>query len=95
MSLLIKKILNKLKDLDVRTKDTGWQIATLTDDFKCYNDDNSNIPRYRKIGKLVEVNGAVSPAITLPGSASGVTIFRLPERIPTISKPILHLSRNK
>ena len=43
-------------------EDTGWKTLTLTSDFKAYGNVNDNVPRYRKVGKLVEIMGAVAPA---------------------------------
>ena len=58
---LIKKILNSIKYLTEKTKDSGWIKATLTDDFKNYDDNEANSLKYRKIGKQVEIRGALSP----------------------------------
>lgn len=58
---------------------SGWKTATLTSNFKKYDDKDDNIPQYIKIGKLVQVRGAVSPTSTITGSADAYTIFTLPE----------------
>lgn len=58
----LNKIENELATLDTATTDSGWKTATLTDDFKAYNDIASNTPRYRKIGKIVYLTGVISPA---------------------------------
>lgn len=81
MSFLIKKILNSIKDIYQKIKDTGWQTATLTDDFKAYNNDSINMPQYKKTGNQVQIIGSVSPMETIPGSTTQYTIFTLPERI--------------
>ena len=85
MSLLIKKILSSIKNIyekidtiNEKTEDTGWQTATLTDDFKPYSNNSSNMPRYRKIGKIVQVWGIVSPSLTIQGGSETHTIFNLP-----------------
>lgn len=78
MSFLIKKILNSIKDIYQKIKDTGWQTATLTDDFKPYSNNSSNMPRYRKIGKIVQVWGIVAPSLTIQGGSETHTIFNLP-----------------
>ena len=57
----------------------GWQTATLTSTFVKYDGNDDNIPQYKKIGKLVEVRGAVSPKATIEGSTDAYTIFTLPE----------------
>ena len=74
----VKDLLNSIKSLWTKTEDTGWQTATLTDDFKPYSNDNSNMPRYRKIGKIVQVWGIVSPSLTIQGGTEMHTIFNLP-----------------
>ena len=79
MSLLIKKILNSIKNINEKIKDSGWQTATLTDDFKAYNNDSINMPQYKRTGNQVEIIGSVSPMETIPGSTNQYTIFTLPE----------------
>ena len=74
----IKDILNSIKKLFAKIEDTGWQTATLTDDFKPFNNNSSNMPRYRKIGKIVQVWGIVSPSLTIQGGTEMHTIFNLP-----------------
>lgn len=74
----IKSLWNSITSINSNLEDTGWQTATLTEDFKVYENDNDYAPRYRKIGKLVEINGIVSPSATLKGSATVVPIFTLP-----------------
>ena len=59
----------------------GWKKATLTSNFKPYNDNEKYRPTYRKYGKIVEISGVITPSKTLNGSSNGVTIFTLPERI--------------
>lgn len=86
MSLLIKKILSSIKNIyakidtvNEKIRDSGWQTAVLTEDFKPYSNDNSNMPRYRRIGNQVQIIGSVSPMETIPGSTTPYTIFTLPE----------------
>lgn len=67
-------------DVIKKIKDTGWINATLTSDFKAYNNNNSNQPCYRKIGKIVEICGVVSPTASISANETK-TIFTLPERI--------------
>lgn len=59
--------------------DTGWITATLTDGFKYYGTSPGNTPKYRKIGNMVEINGAVSPTSDIAGSITKHEIFTLPE----------------
>lgn len=62
---------------DIVGNDTGWITATLTDDFKPYNNTASNTPQYRKVGKVVQVKGVVSPTSTIDGGTIHHTIFTL------------------
>lgn len=77
----IKDILNSIKKLFAKIEDTGWQTATLTDDFKPYGNDSVNIPLFKKTGNQVEIIGSVSPTKIIAGSTTQYTIFTLPERI--------------
>lgn len=63
---------------EAKLADTGWQVATCDANFKAYNDLATNTPKYRKIGKIVEVRGIVTPTVNL---ASGIqyTIFTMPD----------------
>lgn len=58
-------------------EDSGWIEATLTSDFKIYNDDSNNTPKYRKRSKTVEIIGVVAPTSELASGAIK-TIFTLP-----------------
>lgn len=77
MSLTIKCILTSIKSLWKEIEDTGWQTASLSGDFKAYS--SAYAPEYRKVGKLVEIRGEVSPTKTLDGGSTTSTIFTLPE----------------
>lgn len=59
------------------TKDSGWQTATLTNNFELYS-ATANPVQYRKVGKIVYVEGAVKPAGDVSGSGDTYTIFTLP-----------------
>lgn len=76
--ILINQLREKVLNLEDNTEDSGWQTASLTGDFKAYQDNSKYTPRYRKIGKIVEIEGVVSPTKTLTGSGTQVTIFTLP-----------------
>ena len=76
--ILINQLREKVLNLEDNTEDSGWQTASLTGDFKAYQDNSKYTPRYRKIGKVVEISGVVSPTKTLSGSGTQVTIFTLP-----------------
>lgn len=57
--------------------DSGWQNASITGSFALYGSDS--VLRYRKIGRIVQVEGTVRPSTTLSGSATNLTIFTLPD----------------
>lgn len=59
---------------EVMFYDSGWIYAELTSQFTVYNNDESSKPQYRKIGKVVEIIGVVTPT----SSTSEDTIFTLP-----------------
>lgn len=63
---------------NVFQEDTGWIKATLSSSFIPYQSEQENTPIYRKIGKLVEIKGVVSPK-TAQDAGWGATIFTLPE----------------
>ena len=58
--------------------DTGWKTLTLTSDFHTYEDSSPNIPMYRKVGKVVEIVGAIAPTSEIP-SGTNKLIATLPE----------------
>lgn len=67
------------EDLKDYINDSGWIKAELTENFKPYNDNTNNNPQYRKVGKIVEIVGIISPTKTIIGSATTIPIFYLPE----------------
>lgn len=61
---------------------TEWIKSDLSADFKPYNDNEYNIPHYKKIAQvLVEINGTVSPTKVISASNLEYVLFTLPERI--------------
>lgn len=68
----------KRKLYEILEDDTGWVTVNDLIDFAPYNSNEYNRPRYRRIGKLVEIRGIVSPKNKIePGES--ITIFNLPE----------------
>ena len=67
------------KNKKVISADDKWVTATLTSDFTAYDGTSSNTPEYKKMGKLIEIRGKVSPTSAIAGSATSCTIFTLPE----------------
>lgn len=67
-------IVNAINEVN---NDSGWIDLTITNTFKNYNNDNNNRPRVRKIGKLVEVRGIITPVNEIPANQD-TTIGTLP-----------------
>ncbi len=64
-----------------RDNDTAWIEARLTNSFNVYNNTNSCVPTYRRIGRMIELKGIIKPKKKIEGNTSPVEIFTLPERI--------------
>ena len=60
--------------------DTGWLPITLTSDFRPFLGNTSNSPKYRRIGKNVEIKGVIQPTSAISASSSAI-ISVLPEEI--------------
>ena len=58
--------------------DSGWIYPELSAEFKIYSDVGQT-PKYRKVGSVVEICGAVSPVSQFPADTTRHTIFTLPE----------------
>ena len=57
--------------------DTGWTTLTLSSSFKPYNNDNTQIPRCRKKGNIVEIRGCITPTKEIAANQS-TTILTIP-----------------
>lgn len=73
-TLLVMDI--KYDYLDVYCTDSGWQTLTLGSDFAAYS--STTVPKYRKVGKIVEICGVLKPTATITGSTTQYTIGTLP-----------------
>ena len=62
----------------VEAEDEEWKTLSLSSTFTYYEGDTNNIPRCRKIGKLVEVQGCLAPKSDLVANTA-YTIFTLPK----------------
>lgn len=62
-------------------QDSGWQYVTLNSVVVPYDNNQGYMPRYRKIGNLVQVKGTLSPSSSTNsfGSSGGAAVFTLPE----------------
>ena len=77
---LLPVMKNIAKDQETQPEesaDTGWITPKLTDKFRAYNSEFT--PVYRKIGKQVEVMGAVAPINAISATDEPQVIFTLPE----------------
>lgn len=69
-------------------QDSGWQRCALTSGFADYADDQ--ILKYRKIGKVVEIRGAVKANESITGSANmNAVITVLPEEYRPIKRVVV------
>lgn len=60
-------------------EDTGWVELQLTSDWAPYSSASDTKPRIRRIGNLVKIGGLITPAVTIPGTQSTVTIATIPD----------------
>ena len=67
--------INGTKVLDYCT-DSGWQTLTLSSNFATFS--SSTVPSYRKVGKIVELCGAIKSTATIAGSTTLYEIGTLP-----------------
>ena len=74
MSLVIKKILQKIKELDKKTQDSGWQDLQFINGW--HNGSGQNPAQYRKVGKTVYLRGLV-----YNGGNSNTNTAQIPTRI--------------
>lgn len=71
----------KILELEEKIADTGWIDLKWTSDFENYNNYSDINPQYRRIGKEVYLRGVATPAEDIPGSATEITMFNLPEGV--------------
>ena len=65
-----------VSNISTAIADSGWKNATLTADFEPYA--TGVLPKYRKIGNIVNIHGVVKPTDTLTGSNTMISIFSIP-----------------
>ena len=61
---------------NIKLGDTGWQSFNLESDFLPYY--TGQYPKYRKVGKMVEIRGEIKLATAITGSATEYPICKLP-----------------
>lgn len=67
----------KLNGIDY---DSGWKTPSISSSLSVYGSDSYNAIKYRKVGKVVDICGAVSPASTSTlANGDAVTVFTLPQ----------------
>lgn len=67
----------KLNGIDY---DSGWKTPSISSSLSIYGSDSYNAIKYRKVGKVVDICGAVSPASTSTlANGEAVTVFTLPQ----------------
>lgn len=60
--------------------DSGWKTPSISSSLFVYGSDSYNAIKYRKVGKVVDIRGAVSPASTSTlANGDAVTVFTLPQ----------------
>lgn len=74
MSLLIKKILQKIKEFENKMQDSGWQNLQFMNSW--HNDSSQNSAQYRKVGNIVYLRGLV-----YNGGNSNTNTAQIPTRI--------------
>ena len=59
--------------------DSGWKTPSISSSLKNYDSNAVNALKYRRVGKIVDIRGAVSPANTSAlANGDSVTAFTLP-----------------
>ena len=59
--------------------DSGWKTPSISSKLTNYNSNSANALKYRRVGKVVDICGAVSPAnATALANGESVTAFTLP-----------------
>lgn len=71
----------KILELEEKIADTGWIDLEWTSDFENYNNYSGVNPQYRRIGKEAYLRGVATPTEDIPGSATEITMFNLPEGV--------------
>lgn len=71
----------KILELEEKIADTGWKDLKFSEKFKDYNETESNNPKYRKIGKVVMLQGLATPVEKTPADSTQVELFTIPEEI--------------
>lgn len=71
----------KILEMEEKIEDTGWIDLEFSSDFENYNGTASNNPKYRKIGKVVMLQGIATPVEKTPADSSQLELFTIPEEI--------------
>lgn len=71
----------KILELEEKIADTGWVDLEFSSNFENYNGTKSNNPKYRRIGKIVMLQGVATPVAKTPADSSETELFTIPEEI--------------
>lgn len=63
------------------TVGSGWIDLEFSSNFENYSGTASNNPKYRRIGKIVMLQGLATPVNKTPANSSQVELFTIPEEI--------------
>lgn len=89
IDMLVGAYENGIYQLNNDLNDSGWIYPTIGGNFEQYSEDWK--PRYRKIGKWVQVCGAVKPKASMTLGQEQIVIFTLPEGFrPAVNIPALN-----
>ena len=69
-----------LNDQEVVLSDSGWKTPSLASSMQNFGSNSNHAVKYRKVGKVVDIAGAVSPKATdILADGRGVILFTLPD----------------
>lgn len=89
IDMLVDAYENGIYQLNNDLNDSGWIYPTISGNFEQYSEDWK--PCYRKIGKWVQVCGAVKPKANMTLGQDQIVIFTLPEGFrPAVNIPALN-----
>ena len=63
------------------TVGSGWVDLEFSSNFENYNGTASNNPKYRRIGKIVMLQGLATPVNKTPADSSELELLTIPEEI--------------
>lgn len=70
-----------LEEIKPKLADTGWIDLEFSKSFENYGTKANNNPKYRKIGKVVILQGVATPVEKTPDDTTQLELFTIPEEI--------------